>query len=140
MLLALLASRSLVLCEADSARDIVRKFLVAQNAGMQLNATPQEIEKTLGYCSDDVVYEHPAAKARIDGKDKMRAGMTSYLGLTKNARYRARILSSNRDVVIATVSRTFLAKQDDGSWKAGERSNITVFEIEEGKIRRILDY
>ncbi len=107
---------------------------------MQLNATPQDIEKTLDLCSENIVYEHPAAKARIEGKKQMRAGKASYLGLTKDPKYSVRILSSNRDVVIATVSRTFLSKQDDGSWKAGERSNITVFEIEEGKIRRILDY
>jgi hypothetical protein len=139
-LLVILSFQSLALCQDLSARDVVRKYLVAQNDSMQLNATPQDIERTLDYCSDDIVYEHPAAKAKIEGKDKMRAGKASYLGLTKDAKYRVKILSSNRNVVIATVSRTFLSKEEDGSWKPGKRSNITVFEIEKGKIHRILDY
>ena len=139
-LLVILWLQSLALCQDISARDVVRKYLVAQNDSMQLNATPQDIERTLDHCSDDLVYEHPAAKAKIEGKDKIRAGKVSYLGLTKDAKYRVKILSSNRDVVIATVSRTFLSKEEDGSWKPGKRINITVFEIEKGKIHRILDY
>jgi ketosteroid isomerase-like protein len=139
-LLAFLSLQSLALGQDVSARDVVRKYLVAQNASMQLDATPQDIEKTLDLCSENIVYEHPAANARIEGKKQMRAGKASYLGLTKDTKYSVKILSSNRDVVIATVSMTFRSKQDDGSWKPGERSNITVFEVEKGKIRRILDY
>jgi ketosteroid isomerase-like protein len=139
-LLAILSLQSLALCQDVSARDVVRRYLEAQNASMQLNATPQDIERTLDLCSDDIVYEHPAAKAKIEGKNKMRAGKASYLGLTKDAKYKVKILSSKRDVVVAMVSRRFLSRQDDSSWKPGQRSNITVFEIEDGKIRRILDY
>jgi hypothetical protein len=31
-------------------------------------------------------------------------------------------------------------KQENGIWTPGKRSNITVFEVERGKIARILDY
>lgn len=139
-LLAIMAMQIVALCQADSARGLVREYLAAQNVSMQLNATSQDIEKMLNVFSDDIVYEHPAAKTIIEGKNKMRAGKASYLGLTKDAKYSVKILSSKNDVVIAIVSMTFLSKQDDGNWKPGHRSNITVFEIDEGKIRRILDY
>ena len=139
-LTVILAMQGRALCQTDASVDLVRKYLVARNATMQIDATAQDIEKTLEFCSDDIVYEHPAAKARIEGKNKLQAGMASYLGLTRDARYKVEILASNRDVVIATVSRNFLSRQEDGSWVKGERSNITVFEIESGKIRRILDY
>src|ERR1700722_15808364 len=95
-LLAILAVQGLALCQDFSVRDVVRKYLAAQNASMHLNATPQDIEKTLDLCSENIVYEHPAAKARIEGKKQMPAGKASYLGLTKDAKYSVRILSSNR--------------------------------------------
>jgi hypothetical protein len=139
-LIVILSLQCPALCQTDANVDLVRRYLVARNAIMQLDATPQNIEKALEFCSDDIVYEHPAAKAKIEGKQKMRAGMASYLGLTKDAKYGAKIDAGNRDVVIATVSRTFLSRQDDGSWKPGDRTNITIFEIEKEKIRRILDY
>ena len=107
---------------------------------MALSADSKTIERALAYCDDDLVYEHPAAKARIDGKDKVRAGMTGYLGLTKDPHYEIRILADRPDVVVAEVDQRFLVKQDDGSWKQGQRSNLTVFEISNGKIRRIIDY
>ena len=107
---------------------------------MQLDATPKDIERVLAFYADDFVYEHPSAKARITGKDQVRAGMTSYLGLTKCTTYHLQLIGSNHNVVIAKVAMRFLAKQDDGTWKPGGRTNLTVFETENGKIKRILDY
>lgn len=107
---------------------------------MQLNATSSDVEKVLNFCTDDFVYEHPAAKAKIQGKDKVRAGMSGYFGLTKDVTYQSQILASNQNVVVAKVEIQFSAKKEDGTWKPGSRTNITVFEIENGKINRILDY
>ena len=128
------------LCQEMTAEELVRQYLLARNETMQANASKETIDKALAYCDDDVVYENPAAKARIEGKSTMRIGMSAYLGETRDARYEVQVLASNSDVVIARVERSFLAKQDDGSWKPGKRSNIAVFEIDHGKIKRILDY
>lgn len=107
---------------------------------MAASADSKTIEKALAYCSDDLVYEHPAVKAKIEGKERIRAGMGGYLGQTKNPRYEIRILANRPDVVVAQVDQWFLVKQDDGSWKPRRRSNLTIFEITSGKIHRILDY
>ena len=126
--------------EKNLEANLVQDYLRARVAAMQLDATQKDIERVLAFYTDDFVYEHPAAKARITGKDQVRAGMTGYLGSTKDTTFHVRLLSSNQNVVIAKVTMKFLAKQDDGSWKPGGRTNLTVFEIENGKIKRILDY
>lgn len=66
--------------------------------------------------------------------------MSQYLGETKQATYRLRILASNSHVVVARVDQRFRVKQEKGGWAPGKRANITVFEIDGGKIARILDY
>ena len=123
-----------------SAEALVRQYVGARSQTMQESASSRDIERVLSFCTDGFVYEHPSAGARIDGKEKVRAGMRGYLGQTKNATYTMRIVASNPHVVVARLNQEFLAKQENGSWIAGKRANITVFEIDGGKIARILDY
>jgi ketosteroid isomerase-like protein len=122
------------------ALTLVRAYVEARNQTMGAAADSKTIERALAYCGDDLVYEHPAVKARIEGKQEIRAGMMGYLGQTKNPSYQIRIIANRADVVVAQVHQRFLVKQDDGSWRPGIRSNLTVFEIANGKIQRILDY
>src|SRR4051812_26574318 len=124
----------------DLETTLVRKYLQARVQTMQVNASESDIDKALAYCTDDVVYEHPAFKARTEGKENLKRGMAGYLGETKNASFRIGRTMGNKDVVVAEVEMKFLAKQEDGSWKAGGRKNISVFEIENGKIKRIIDH
>jgi ketosteroid isomerase-like protein len=140
ILLLLFVFQTAASCEERPEVKLVQAYLEARVATMQLDSSVKDVDKVLAFCADDFVYEHPAAKARIAGKDNVRAGMTGYLGLTRNTTYSFQLLSSNRDVVIGKVDMKFTAKEDDGTWKPGARSNITVFEIENGKIKRILDY
>ena len=123
-----------------ASEELVRQYVQARSQTMQQSASSRDIERALSFCAEDFVYEHPSVGAKIEGKENVRSGMSGYLGETKDATYTLRILASNPDVVVARVDQRFLAKQEDGSWAAGERSNITAFEIREGKIRRILDY
>jgi limonene-1,2-epoxide hydrolase len=123
-----------------STEDLVRRYVQARSQTMQEHAGSADIERALSFCKDSFVYEHPAAGAKIEGKEKARAGMSGYLGETKDASYTLQVFTSNRRVVVARVDQKFLVKQENGSWVAGKRSNITVFEIDDGKIARILDY
>jgi hypothetical protein len=123
-----------------AAEELVRQYVQARSQTMQERASSRDVERALSFCAEGFVYEHPSAGARIEGKDKVRAGMSGYLGETKNAAYMLRILASNSHVVVAQIDQGFLGKEKDGSWKPGKRSNITVFEIAGGKIARILDY
>ena len=124
----------------QAAEQLVRQYVQARSQTMQGRASSDDIERALSFCTEDFVYEHPSAVARIQGKDKARAGMSGYLGETKNATYTLRILASNPHVVVARVDQRFLVKQENGNWVPAKRSNITVFEIKGGKIARLLDY
>src|SRR4051812_18003826 len=123
-----------------AAEDLVRHYVQARSQTMQEHASSKDIQGALSFCTESFVYEHPAAGARVDGKEKARAGMIGFLGETKDAAYTLKIFTSNPHVVVAQVDQKFLVKQENGSWVAGKRSNITVFEIDNGKIARILDY
>jgi hypothetical protein len=123
-----------------AAEELVRQYLQARSETMEENASSNDIERALSFCTEAFVYEHPSAGARIEGKQKVRSGMTGYLGQTKDATYTLQILASNPHVVVAQIHQQFLVKQENGSWIPGKRSNITIFEIDRGKISRILDY
>ena len=124
----------------DPGIALVRNYLEARVQAMQASATEADVDKALAFCADDVVYEHPAVKAKIEGKENLKRGMTGYLGETKDASFKTGRMLANKNVVVAEVEMKFLAKQEDGSWKSGGRKNITVFELENGKIKRILDH
>jgi hypothetical protein len=124
----------------EAAEELVRQYVQARSQTMQEHASSEDIERALFFCTEGFVYEHPAAGARMEGKEKARAGMSGYLGETKDATYTLRMFASNPHVVVARVDQRFLVKQENGSWAAGKRSNITVFEIEGGKVARVLDY
>src|SRR5438132_13495560 len=89
---------------------LVRKYLQARVQTMQANATVSDIDKALAFCTDDVVYEHPAVKAKAEGKEKLRQGMAGYLGETKEATFKLGRVIANKNVVVAAVEMTFLAK------------------------------
>jgi limonene-1,2-epoxide hydrolase len=126
--------------EYKPAEALIRQYVRARLQTMQESASASDVEKALSFCTEGFVYEHPPVGARIEGKEKVRSGISGYLGKTKNATYTLRVLASNPRVVVAQVDQRFLAKQENGSWAPGTRSNITVFEIRDGKIARILDY
>lgn len=123
-----------------AAEELVRQYVQARSHTMQEHATARDIDRALSLCTEDFVYEHPSAGAKIEGKSKARAGMSGYLGQTKDATYTLQVLASDPHVVVARVDQRFLVKQENRSWTAGKRANITVFEIKDGKIARILDY
>jgi len=123
-----------------AAEGLVRQYLQARSQTMQENATSRDIENALSFCTEGFVYEHPSAGARIDGKEKSRSGMSGYLGQTKNATHTLQFLASNPHVVVARIDQQFQVKQENGTWVPRKRSNLTVFEIQDGKIARILDY
>jgi hypothetical protein len=140
VLLVALSFAIVALGQDREAEELVRQYVGARSQTMREPASSSDIERVLSFCDERFVYEHPSAGARIVGKEKARAGMSGYLGETKNATYTLQILASNSHVVVAQVDQLFLMKQENGIWTPGKRSNITVFEVERGKIARILDY
>ncbi len=119
--------------------DLAEQALQARTAAMQENATAADVDRFLGFAADGVVYEDPVVEIRIEGKDSIRRGMTAFLGATRHARrVTGRIAVDG--VVVLQEDVSFEEKQNDGSWKPRQRRQVTLFEFEAGRIRRIADY
>ena len=122
-----------------SARQVVREYLRARAATMKPGATERDVEKALSYLAEEIVYEHPLANARITGKAAMRSGMVSFLGAAAVVKIQTLHLLSNSAVVVAE-QRVETLSRGDGKSKPLQRIQITVFEVKDNKITRIIDY
>ena len=118
----------------------VKDYLVARNASMEYGATPDDIDRVLGFCTDDYVYEHPRFHARVSGKTDARRGMLSHLKETRNPKLTVTGMMGNEQVVVVEMSITAEAVDSQGKWKPFQRGGISVFELRDGKIARIIDY
>jgi len=65
---------------------IAAQALAARQKMMQVDAAPADVDAFLAFFTDDLVYEDPVVKMKIEGKDTIRKGMTGFLGATRNAR------------------------------------------------------
>jgi ketosteroid isomerase-like protein len=123
----------------DKLKSIVDKYLVARQSTMLQASTSTDVDNLLAFYSEGVIYEHPRVKIRIEGKANIREGMIRFLGVTKDTR----IIMVNRicgaNVVAAEYRVTFKAKQGS-SWEEVSRTQVTLFEFEGEKIKRVVDY
>ena len=119
--------------------EIVRKYVVARNATMQQGAKPESVDAVLSFCADDVSYEHPRVKIKIQGKGNIRQGMVAFLRTTRDPGTEFLNHIAIQNLVVVEFNRTFKAKQDD-VWKEFERRQVMMFEFEGNKIKRIVDY
>ena len=119
---------------------VAEQALAAREKMMQQDATAADVDVFLAFCTDNLIYEDPVVKMKIEGKEQIRKGMTAYLGASRGVRIivTKRIAAANVVVLEQTVS--FEAKQSDDSWKPQSRQQVTIFEFEGLKIRRIADY
>ena len=118
---------------------IVKRYLQARRATMLENSTAADVDALLALYTENVIYEHPRVKARIEGKAKMREGMLSFLGVTKNTKIATLNFISGVNVVVAEYRVTFKT-QEGSSWKTVSRTQVTLFEFEGDKIKRVVDY
>jgi ketosteroid isomerase-like protein len=119
---------------------MAERALAAREKMMQQDATAADVDAFLAFCTDNLIYEDPVVKMKIEGKEQIRKGMSAFLGVSRSARIvvTKRIAAANIVVLEQTVS--FEAKQQDDSWKPQSRQQVTIFEFEGLKIRRIADY
>jgi ketosteroid isomerase-like protein len=119
---------------------VAERVVAARQKMMQANATPADVQAFLALATEDLVYEDPVVKMKIEGREDIASGLTSFLGQTRNAKIvvHKRIAAANVVVFDQTVS--FDAKQDDGGWKPQTRDQVTIFEFEGSRLRRVADY
>jgi hypothetical protein len=89
--------------------------------------------------SERVVYEHPRAGARIEGKDKIRQGMLQFLGAMRNPDVKVETALVGRGVAVLAMQLTAEARRD-AVWEPLVRRQIMVLELEGSRIRRLIEY
>ena len=119
---------------------IAAQALAARQKMMQVDAAPADVDAFLAFFTDDLVYEDPVVKMKIEGKDNIRKGMTGFLGATRNARIVVTGRLSAANVVVLGQTVSFDSRDEGRPWKPQSRHQLTVFEFDGTKIRRIADY
>ncbi|HEY1251645.1 MAG TPA: nuclear transport factor 2 family protein, partial [Thermoanaerobaculia bacterium] len=132
---AALALVAVFACGGPNLGDLAEQTVAARTATMQEKATAADVERFLSFTTDDLIYEDPVVKMKIQGKDTIRKGLTGFLGATRNARTVVTRRIATANVVVLLQSVAFEEKQDGGSWKPRQREQVTVFEFEGPKIR-----
>jgi ketosteroid isomerase-like protein len=126
--------------EEQSHDAIVRLLLNAKSFAMRGGASAVDIDKVLEFYTDDVVYEDPKVKIRIEGKDRIRSGMLSHTGdYAGEARISVDQSVSLANAVAAVITEVFFVNGPDGR-KEIQRKRLQVIEFRGEKICRVIDY
>jgi hypothetical protein len=141
-LLPLLLFRASPVSSQESKKrmeQVAEDALATRQKMMQQDASAADVDSFLALCTDNLIYEDPVVNMKIEGKKQIREGMLGFLGLSRNASavLTKRIAVAN--VVVLELVVSFEEKQADG-WKSMSRHQMTVFEFEGTKIRRLADY
>ena len=124
---------------AEPLPPIAERFLAAFHAIHQGAASPADVDRLLGLCTEDVVYEHSRVGAVVRGKADLRAGFLAHLGETRSDTLRVLHVAQGQRFVALEVARTFDVKEEAG-WRAVSRKQLLVLERDEhDRIRRVLD-
>jgi hypothetical protein len=123
----------------DTQFGVVRSYLAARAASMQVTAGPADVERVLDLCTPTVLYEHPRAGVTRTGVEALRDGMRSFLGTTRKASIAITGSLQGRDMVAVETAVSFEAKDGD-TWVPVSRPQTWVFEFDGTKIRRIIEY
>ena len=118
---------------------LVDRFLALDRARQMPEATAADVDRLLALLSDSVVYEHPRAGARLQGKSVLRQGMLGYLGTVRNATDSI-VQRTMAPGVTVLVTQTRGEMSKDGKWEPFARRSLRVFEMDGDRIRRIIEY
>ena len=88
--------------------------------------------------TEDLTYEDPVVKMKIEGRDQIRQGMVNFLGLSRHAQITITKQIAVANLVVLDQDVSFEEKQQ--GWKPRSRQQVTIFEFEGARIRRITDY
>lgn len=123
----------------SNAPCIVDAFLRAHEKTMQAHAEETSVDAVLELLETNFVYEHPRVGIKIEGAENYRKGLTAFLGASDRGRYEVMEYMSNGDTVTISMNRKFRVERD-GEWQEQSVEQMTVFEIRDEKISRMIDY
>ena len=118
---------------------VVDRYRRARARTMQAGATDADVTAAASVLADSVVYEHPAAGARMTGRATLAEGMRSFLGSARDASFRVIRQIAGPGVVVAEEQLSFEARRD-GGWSRTTRTQLTVYEVRDRHITRMIEY
>jgi ketosteroid isomerase-like protein len=119
---------------------VAEQAVAARQKLMQQDATAADVDAFLAFGTDNLIYEDPVVKVKIEGRDEVRKGMVAFLGVSRSARIVVTKCIAAANVVVLEQVVSFEEQQQDNRWKPESRRQVTIFEFEGSKIRRIADY
>jgi len=125
--------------EPTPATVIVDQYRRARARTMEAGATEADVTVASALLADSVLYEHPAAGARLVGRATLAEGMRAFLGSTRDAGIRVVRQITAPGVVVAEEQVSFEARRDSG-WSRTTRTQVTVYEVRDGHISRMIEY
>jgi hypothetical protein len=124
---------------AQEPREIAEQYRRARVGTMQANADEVSVNDAVRWLADSVVYEHPAVGVRMVGRTTVAEGIQSFLGATRSAAIE--LLSElTAPGVVAAEERVSFEVKREGGWTRETRLQLTVYEVREGRITRMIEY
>ena len=124
---------------ADALPGFAERFVAAFRAMQQASSTAADVDRLLGLCTDDLVYEHARVGALVRGKSQLRAGFIAHLNEIRGDKTQVLDSVQGPRFVAIQVLRTFEVK-DGEAWRPMSRKQLLILERnDQDLIRRILD-
>lgn len=120
--------------------NIAKKALAASIKLLHQDATAADVDAFLAFCTDDFVYEDPVVKMKVEGKSRLHTGMANHLGGSRNPHDVLTKQIAVANVVVFEHTVSFELAEENGGWKPITRRQVSIFEFEGNKIRRVMDY
>ena len=145
IVLSLVVSPLTLANDVDDLNDLAMQYFEAKVATQQPDATKEDLEVYLALLTDDVGYEHKPymllKDGTDDGKQRMREGMTYYLG--GNEKYTAALVNvavGHNAIAIQYSGTHEYRRGGEGQILREEYNFMEVLEIVGGKVSIIREY
>ncbi|MCF6301166.1 MAG: nuclear transport factor 2 family protein [Proteobacteria bacterium] len=133
-----------VYAEDFNSKQFAVEYFEAWKASQAPDATKKDLEHYLSFLKDDLGHQHlpysPDDKRYPDGKERMREGMTYYLGA--HTEYKVKLLNSSFgfNVIVLEYEIFSKGKRPNGELVEQKYTRLEVLEIEDGKVSVIRIY
>lgn len=127
--------------EAASTKSIiaiVEEYLDAHAAINQLEVDENAFKRFGGLFTPDIVYEIPGENLRFEGDEFLNSEVPR--GHVRNTTIKLDGLMIGKSVALVRITQSAEFKTRDDKWRAVSIPKLLVFEFEDGKIKRIIDY
>ena len=141
-------SSSAFASDIDDLNELALQYFDAKVATQQPDANAEDLERYLALLTDDIGYEHKpyrlleeGHKATEDGKQRMREGMTYYLGGNENFTAELISVALGHNAIAIQYAGTHEFRRGGEGPIIKERYNLMeVLEVIDGKVSIIREY